>query len=265
MVLAFSRALTLLKERAFWRVLWHGILITTAAFIGLYIIVWAVLAHVSVADIWWIDILVDVVGGLAVLVLTWLLFPAVATLMISLFIERIITAVETQYYPHLPAPVPLPLWQTITVALKFTSVMVVLNLIALPLYLVPILNLIVFYGLNAYLLGREYFEMVASTPSGPTSCATITAGAPSAVPHRWVGYRRAVHASRGQPGDTAAGGGVHGPPGNGYRHTQNATRPARQSVGLIGSHSIPGPAGADRSSGPRSGASSHPAGKRRGR
>ena len=39
MVLAFSRALTLLKERAFWRVLWHGILITTAAFIGLYVIV----------------------------------------------------------------------------------------------------------------------------------------------------------------------------------------------------------------------------------
>jgi hypothetical protein len=38
-------------------------LITTAAFIGLYVIVWAVLAHVSVADIWWIDVLVDVVGG----------------------------------------------------------------------------------------------------------------------------------------------------------------------------------------------------------
>ena len=161
MVLAFSRALTLLKERAFWRVLWHGIVITTAAFIGLYLIVWAVLVHVSVADIRWLDILVDVVGGLAVLVLTWLLFPAVATLMISLFIERIITAVEAQYYPHLPAPVPLPLWRSIAVALKFTSVIVVLNLIALPLYLVPILNLIVFYGLNAYLLGREYFEMVA--------------------------------------------------------------------------------------------------------
>jgi hypothetical protein len=63
MVLAFSRALTLLKERAFWRVLWHGILITAAVFIGLYALVWAVLAHVSVADIWWIDTLVDVVGA----------------------------------------------------------------------------------------------------------------------------------------------------------------------------------------------------------
>jgi CysZ protein len=173
MVLAFSRALTLLKERAFWRVLWHGILITTAAFIGLYALVWAVLAHVSIADIWWIDALVDVVGGLAVLVLTWLLFPAVATLVISLFIEQIIAAVEAQYYPLLPTPVSLSFWQGIVVALKFTSVMVALNLIVLPLYLVPVLNAIVFYGLNAYLLGREYFEMVALRRLDPRSARRL--------------------------------------------------------------------------------------------
>ena len=167
MLLAFSRALTLLKERTFWRVLWHGILLTTATFISLYIIVWAVLAYVTVADIWWIDTLVDVVGGLAVLVLTWLLFPAVATLVLSLFLEQIIAAAEMQYYPFLPPPVPLSFWHGLAVALKFTSVMVVLNLIALPLYLVPVLNAIVFYGLNAYLLGREYFEMVALRRQDP--------------------------------------------------------------------------------------------------
>jgi len=41
-----------------------------------------------------------------------------------------------------------------------------LNLAALPLYLVlmfvPPLNLFVFYLLNGYLLGREYFELVAA-------------------------------------------------------------------------------------------------------
>jgi uncharacterized protein involved in cysteine biosynthesis len=161
MLLAFSRALTLLQQRAFWRVLGLGLLMTSAAFIGLYIIVWVVLAQVSVADIWWIDVLVDIMGGLSVLVLTWLLYPAVATLVLSLFVERIIAAVESQYYPHLPAPAPISIWHSIAVALKFTTVMIMLNLLALPLYLVPILNAAVFYGLNAYLLGREYFEMVA--------------------------------------------------------------------------------------------------------
>src|SRR3546814_18267334 len=41
----------------------------------------------------------------------------------------------------------------------------ILNLLVLPLYLVliwiPPLNLLLFYLLNGYLLGREYFEMVA--------------------------------------------------------------------------------------------------------
>ena len=40
MVLAFSRALTPLKERAFWPAVWHGIWVTTAAFIDLSINVW---------------------------------------------------------------------------------------------------------------------------------------------------------------------------------------------------------------------------------
>jgi CysZ protein len=173
MISAFLRALTLVKESAFWRVIWRSLVIAIAVFIGLYITVWAVLAHVSVADIWWIDTVIDVLGGLAVLVLTWLLFPAVVTLVISLFIDRIVTAVETQYYPHLPALRPLSFWRNIAAALKFSGAMVGLNLFALPLYLVPVLNLIVFYGINGYLLGREYFELVALRRLEPRSAQRL--------------------------------------------------------------------------------------------
>ena len=62
------------------------------------------------------------------LVLTWLLLPAIATLMVSLFIERIMTAMEVQYYTYLPAPVPVSFWQGLVVALKFASVMVVFDI-----------------------------------------------------------------------------------------------------------------------------------------
>jgi CysZ protein len=169
MLPAFLRGLTVIKERVFWRVVRHCLLITTAAFITLYVTVWVVLTQVSVADLWWLDTLVDVLGGLAVLVLTWLLFPAVATVVLSLFIEHIVTAVEKQYYPLLPALRALSIRQTIAVALKFTTVMVALNLLMLPLYLVPVLNVLVFYGLNVYLLGREYFELVALRRLDPIS------------------------------------------------------------------------------------------------
>jgi uncharacterized protein involved in cysteine biosynthesis len=51
-------------------------------------------------------------------------------------------------------------------ALAFAAVMLLFNLLALPFYLLlmflPPLNLFVFYLLNGYLLGREYFELVAA-------------------------------------------------------------------------------------------------------
>ena len=45
------------------------------------------------------------------------------------------------------------------IAARFTTITVLLNLIALPLYFIPVLNVFVFGALNGYLLGREYFEL----------------------------------------------------------------------------------------------------------
>jgi CysZ protein len=162
MVSAFTKALALLGERPFWRIIWHIVLMTIATIVGLYAVVWGVLTHVTLVDIGWLNTLIAVLGGVAVVVLTWLLFPAVVTLVVSCFLERMIVAVETRHYPDLPAPTPLSLWHSVWVALRFTSVMLLLNLLAVPLYLLlPGVNVIVFYGVNAYLLGREYFELVA--------------------------------------------------------------------------------------------------------
>ena len=158
---AFFKALTQLREPTFWRVIRNSVLITTATFISLYIAVWLVLSRVSVAETWWIDMLVDVLGGLTVVVLTWFLFPAIVSLVISFFLDRIVDAVEQRYYPQLPPPTSLPIWENVAVALKFTTVTVLVNLLVLPLYLIPGLNLIIFYGVNGYLLSREYFELVA--------------------------------------------------------------------------------------------------------
>ena len=51
------------------------------------------------------------------------------------------------------------------VSIKFTLVTLVLNILVLPFYLLalflPPLFLIIFYGLNGYLLSREYFELVS--------------------------------------------------------------------------------------------------------
>ena len=47
------------------------------------------------------------------------------------------------------------------IAVKFALVALGVNLVALALLLVPGLNAFAFFGANAYLLGRGYFELAA--------------------------------------------------------------------------------------------------------
>ena len=47
------------------------------------------------------------------------------------------------------------------IAVKFGLIAAALNILILPLYLIPVVNVLAYYGLNGYLLGREYFELVA--------------------------------------------------------------------------------------------------------
>lgn len=116
----------------------------------------------------WLDLLEWVLGALSVagvLLATFILFPAVMVLILELLLEDIAEAVERRHYPDLPPARAQPLGETLATGLVFVLVTVGLNLLFLPLYLlllfVPPLNLILFYALNGYLFGREYFELVA--------------------------------------------------------------------------------------------------------
>ncbi len=93
---------------------------------------------------------------------SWLLFPAVVTLVLGFFLDSAITTVEARRYPGLP---PLNRQSNLAAlggALRLGLLGIALNLLALPAYLLlPGVNLLLFYGINGWLLGREYFELVA--------------------------------------------------------------------------------------------------------
>jgi uncharacterized protein involved in cysteine biosynthesis len=106
--------------------------------------------------------LLNVLGGLAVLALTWLLFPAVVTLIMSFFLERVAATVEARDYPGRGPPRRQPVGEILGVMLRLTGLTLVLNVLALPIYLlIPGINLFLFFAVNGYLLGRGYFEVVS--------------------------------------------------------------------------------------------------------
>lgn len=161
MIGAWLRACAQLADPAVRSVLVRSVLLSVAAFVLLWLGVWFLLARTAVLEVGWLDAAIDVLGGLATLVLTWVLFPAVLSTVIGMFLEEIAGAVEARHYPDLgPAP-GLGFAAGLLVALRFLLVMLAANLLLLGLLLVPAVFPFAFYGLNGYLLGREYLELVA--------------------------------------------------------------------------------------------------------
>ncbi len=162
MIAALVRAFAALAQPQLRRVVGLSLGVAVAVFAALWLgIAWALHGHSAFA---WapLDWLVNLLGMLAVLLLTWVLFPAVATLAAAFFLDRVATAVEASDYPAKPPPRIRPMREAFTATARLMGLTILLNLLALPLYvLMPALNIFVFLGLNGYLLGREYFEVVA--------------------------------------------------------------------------------------------------------
>ena len=169
MIKALVRAISQLSDPAVSRVVWRSIVGAILGFLTLAGLVWILLFQTRLTDYPWLDNTIDVLGGLAVFGLAYLFFPAVVVAISGLLLERVADAVERRYYPGLPPAHGQSLWTEIFGALRFLVVVVALNLLVLPAYLIPGVNLMIFYVLNGYLLSREYFELVALRRMTPQS------------------------------------------------------------------------------------------------
>lgn len=160
-----------------WTALLHGVadafapaerramLLSLVGAVALLAALWvggsAALFGLHLSGFTWLDRAIDLLGSLAGLFLAWLLFPTASMLVLSFFLDGIVAEIERRHYPDLPPPRRIGLGQSLGSALRLTLLALVLNLVVLPLYFLPVANVIVFYGINGYLVGREYFESIA--------------------------------------------------------------------------------------------------------
>jgi CysZ protein len=133
----------------------------TVGLLVLLIVLLEGLFNYSVAWPDWIETAVSWIGGLGLVIGSIFLIPPVTSLMAGLYLDDIAGQVERSHYPADQPGKEMPVHAAIGVGLRFFVAVLVVNLIALLLLLVPGVNLIAFYAGNGYLLGREYFEMVA--------------------------------------------------------------------------------------------------------
>ncbi len=183
-----AKAVGQLTDPRLRRVLWLGVLGAIVAFAMLWAAVWWLLAWIDPSSIWglgwlmeWLGEAFDWFAGIAflagLLVATFLMFPAVVTVIVGFFLEEVAAAVEARHYPQAGDPRRQPMMEVLGSTLKFAAIVILLNLLALPFYLVlffaPPLNLILYYLLNGYLIGREYFELVAFRRLSPAEATRL--------------------------------------------------------------------------------------------
>lgn len=162
MVTALFRALVALFSPPLRGVVARSLAIAAISFIVLWAGVAVGLHHLPTLGWRPINWLVEVLGVVGVMLLSWLLFPAVVTLVMGFFLERVAAAVEAMDYPGRGPPRQQSIGEIVKSLARLALLSIALNLLALPVYLLlPVLNIIVYLALNGFLLGREYFEVVA--------------------------------------------------------------------------------------------------------
>lgn len=89
------------------------------------------------------------------------LMPAVTALTASFFVDEIADRVEAEHYAGDPPGRPLPLARAALEGVKTALLAVAIYLGAMPFLLFAGLGAVLFFLAAAWLLGREYFELVA--------------------------------------------------------------------------------------------------------
>ncbi len=167
---SFLMALGQIGDTRFRKVLLLGVGLTFVLLVAAYTgFLWLINVLVGeqvtlpiLGEVTWISDLLSVSSFLLMIVLSVFLMVPVASAITSMFLDEVAQAVEDKHYPGLPSVPHIPFAEALRDTLSFLGVLVVANLLALILYIIfSPLAPIIFWAMNGFLLGREYFTLAA--------------------------------------------------------------------------------------------------------
>ncbi|WP_440657387.1 sulfate transporter family protein [Ensifer adhaerens] len=158
----------------FWKVLGLTILALVALWFAVReVFIWLALPWIDTlmpgTPVWagWLTFVLGIFASLGLALALALLLAPVTALIAGFFLDDVADVIEKRDYLNEPPGRPLPLGEAVAGSLKFLGVVILGNLLALVLLLVPGVNLVAFFLVNGYLLGREFFEFAAMRYRAP--------------------------------------------------------------------------------------------------
>ena len=172
---SFTAALGQWGDARFRRVVLIGVALTIALLFALYALMLGAIQWVVpettdlpiLGPVGGLDTLLSIGSIILMLAASVFLMVPVASAFTGLFLEDVVDAVEDRHFPTLPDARRQTFAEGLIGAMNFFGIALGANVLALFLWpfagpLVPVL----FWSLNGYLLGREYFTLVAQRRIG---------------------------------------------------------------------------------------------------
>ena len=178
----FQRAVAQLPDGRFQKVLWLGIGLTIALLFGATVVAVTVLGWFLpdtvtipwIGPVAWIDNVLSGAVVVAMVVMSVFLMVPVASMFTGFFLDEVAEAVEQKHYPHLPPAPSVGFGEALRDSLGFLGVMLAVNIVVGIVVLISLGTLApLFWLANGYLLGREYFQMVAMRRLGRRGASAL--------------------------------------------------------------------------------------------
>lgn len=166
---AFSLAIHQITDPAILKVLAKSFALTLVIFAGLGFALSLVAERIALAGGWGEDggTVAGVLAAIGTVLVAWMLFRAVAIPIIGFFADEVVAAVERRHYAAATTQAQAPSFGlSVQLALMSVARLILVNLLALPIYAVLLFTaigpLVLFIAVNALLLGRDLGEMVSA-------------------------------------------------------------------------------------------------------
>lgn len=127
-------------------------------------LVWAAITYLAplIEVPWaWADVGLAWAAGLGVVIVAFVLLPPVGMVIGGILLDVAAERLEKAKFPNDPPGRNLAPHEGLAAGLRIASLALPLNILAIPLLFVPVVNVIGYLALNAFLAGREYFSLAS--------------------------------------------------------------------------------------------------------
>lgn len=143
------------------KVMWKSLFLTGAVLLALAVCLDRLAASIMPLGPAWLTWVLSIAVAVGLVAGVILLAPPTVSLVAGFYLDAVAATVEREVDPMSAPGVALPAVATLAMGLRFAAISLMVNIAVIMLTLFAGLGFAAFFLLNGYLLGREYFELIA--------------------------------------------------------------------------------------------------------